>query len=322
MIASNVLKVNKPVSFPRVIDPIRASLRPGVRINTYTLTKFLGKGAFGEVWEATGPKQSGIYAIKIGEKPSAVEKKMRELTVKAPVLQIRHPENPDQFRAIRRPHLNVVGHLEEGSVKAPGVPKTDFKVMEKIEGRTLYEMMFDPDWGENELKVFVIMRKMLLGLAFLHEQGIVHNDIKGLNVIVNNDWDVVLFDFGSAKKISESPTFGTPNYMPPERETYLFDAKTYPYSDIYSLGVLFHEMLTLKHPFDPGDSKEPKMFCDADNAVVKRNMKSGELAPDIDTFLPLIQCLLKGMLAIKPKERFQSCRQIVDLIDQIILEYI
>lgn len=316
-------QVNISQSFPRIIDPLdqrnklRASLRPGVRIDNYTLRNPLGRGAFGEVWEATVPRQSGIFAIKIGEKESRVERTMRKLTRKAKVLQIRDPDNNDQVRDIQRPHPNVVGHHEVGSYKAKGIPKYAYKVMEKIEGKTLLDLMLSPDWGDNKLKVFVIMRKILLGLEFLHSQKIVHNDIKESNILVTDDWDVVIFDFGGADKFPSGSLMGTSTHFPPERSMYSI---AYTFSDIYSLGVVFYQMLTLKHPYDPADANGPKIFSKADTKVFKENMKYGNLDPTVNSLHPLIQRLLKGMLAINPQERFKSCKEVIDLIDDIIIE--
>lgn len=290
---------------------VRASLRPGVQINTYTLTNKLGSGGFGDVWEAARPGQNNLFAIKIGEKPSAAERRMKKLTGQAKPLQIRLPDQA--IREVQRPHPNIVGHHEVGSHKAPGVPKSDFKVMEKLEGTTLEDLMHRPDWGESELMVFTVMRKALLGLKFLHDQGIVHNDIKEGNITVTDDWDVVLFDLGNAEKFPSKSRYGTEVYMPLERRMYNI-AK--PSSDLFSLGVVFYQMLTLRHPYDSVDRK----FNKAEEAVVLENMKYGRLDQEINTFPLLLQRLLKGMLAINPRERFQSADEVIDLINDIIIE--
>ena len=92
-------------------------------------------------------------------------------------------------------------------------------------------------------------KQILLGLEYLHYHGLIHRDIKGANILVNNDGLVKLSDFGSARKIQQSflnSFIGTTCWMAPE---ILLDKNYEWYADIWSLGCTVFEMLTGKPPF-------------------------------------------------------------------------
>ncbi|XXQ35533.1 Protein kinase domain-containing protein [Plasmodiophora brassicae] len=98
-------------------------------------------------------------------------------------------------------------------------------------------------------------RQILNGLAYLHEHGVVHCDVKGSNVLVSNEGVVKLADFGAAKLVQDvcegNPSVavcGTPNWMAPE----VVIQKGYgPPADIWSLGCTIIEMATGRAPWDP-----------------------------------------------------------------------
>ena len=131
-----------------------------------------------------------------------------------------------------------------------------FITMELVKGKTLAEML--PGKGFGLGKFFEIAIPLADALAAAHQQGITHRDLKPANVMVREDGRVKVLDFGLAKAIlelsnrdgGEFPTrsatqeghiVGTPAYMSPEQaEGKTVDAR----SDIFSLGVVFYEMLT------------------------------------------------------------------------------
>jgi p21-activated kinase 1 len=99
-------------------------------------------------------------------------------------------------------------------------------------------------------------RHIALGIAQLHSNGIIHRDIKSMNVLVTNDYGAKLTDFGTSKLLSnesmkakdetQSRIAGTPKWMAPEVANYSF---TYGYpADVYSLGIVLYEILELAMP--------------------------------------------------------------------------
>lgn len=175
-------------------------------------------------------------------------------------LKVTHPQTQDhqalaeRFKAEARyaaqlSHPNIVEVFDFGV--QDGVT---FLVMEFIEGPTLAELLA----GNGPIaadQVRTILLQLTGALARAHENGIIHRDVKPSNVIISPDGYAKLMDFGIAKDVDDqTPTvpgqaLGTTYYTSPEQA--LGHAVT-PQSDLYSLGVLGHELLTGAKPFDRG----------------------------------------------------------------------
>jgi serine/threonine-protein kinase PpkA len=118
--------------------------------------------------------------------------------------------------------------------------------MEYLEGGTLHEKMRD---GLSLAEAVVIVVQIAGALQFAHDHGIVHRDLKPANIMFRDELTPVLTDFGIARQQDASATrltqtgmlVGTPTYMSPEQINALeVDGR----SDLYSLGVMFYELLT------------------------------------------------------------------------------
>jgi tRNA A-37 threonylcarbamoyl transferase component Bud32/CheY-like chemotaxis protein len=154
-----------------------------------------------------------------------------------------------------------------------------------------------------------ILRQMAAALDAIHSAGILHRDLKPGNVMMRADGTIALIDFGLAKQLSleaeitaTGEIFGTPYYMSPEqghgREV---DAR----SDIYSLGVIFYEMLTNKKPY----------LAPTPMAVIYKHSHSP--IPMLPTENAGWQGLLERMLGKEPVDRFQSAAELVRAIDAL-----
>lgn len=148
-----------------------------------------------------------------------------------------------------------------------------------------------------------LLREIAAALGALHAASICHRDLKPTNVLFREDGTLVLIDFGLAKRAAlqagmtgSGAIFGTPYYMSPEQgHGESVDAR----GDIYSLGVIFHEMLTGRKPFD-GDT--------AMTVIVKHRQAP---LPRLPSSLVAYQPLLDRMLAKHPDERFQSIDELL-----------
>lgn len=130
-----------------------------------------------------------------------------------------------------------------------------FLVMELIEGGTLRELL-----GERgpmpPYAVAAVLRPVLGGLAAAHRAGLVHRDVKPENVLISDDGEVKIADFGLVRAVaaagitSTSVILGTAAYLSPEQ---VRDGDASPRSDVYSAGILTYELLTGRTPFG-GDS--------------------------------------------------------------------
>ena len=146
------------------------------------------------------------------------------------------------------------------------------------------------------------LRQIADALAAIHRKGVLHRDLKPGNIMLRKDGSIALIDFGLAKKAKlenaitdRGEIFGTPYYMSPEQgHGNGVDER----SDIYSLGVIFYEMLTQEKPFR------------ADTAMGIIYKHANAPIPLLPTRLAKYQALLNMMLAKSPDDRLQSAAEV------------
>ena len=151
---------------------------------------------------------------------------------------------------------------------------------------------------------FALMRQIAGALGELHGAGIMHRDLKPTNVMFREDGSLVLIDFGLAKEAelraeitSTGEIFGTPYYMSPEQG---HAGKVDERGDIYSLGVIFFEMLTGEKPFD-GETAMSVIIQHRKAPIPRLPEATAKFQPCIDK-----------MMAKKPEQRFQSVAELLD----------
>jgi serine/threonine-protein kinase len=143
-----------------------------------------------------------------------------------------------------------------------------FLVMELIEGGTLRELLRERGPMPPHA-VAAVLRPVLGGLAVAHSAGLVHRDIKPENVLISDDGDVKIADFGLVRAVAEakitstSVILGTVAYLSPEQVS---TGDAGPRSDVYSVGILAYELLTGVTPFT-GDSALAVAYQRMDNDV-------------------------------------------------------
>jgi serine/threonine-protein kinase PpkA len=149
-----------------------------------------------------------------------------------------------------------------------------------------------------------IMRQIAGALGAIHKEGVLHRDLKPTNVLFREDESLALIDFGLAKHAhlkneltGAGEIFGTPYYMSPEQgHGEPLDVR----SDIYSLGVIFYEMLTGNKPFEGSTAME----------VILKHAR--DPIPRLPEWLVQYQPAIDKMLAKQPEHRFQSVREVLD----------
>jgi eukaryotic-like serine/threonine-protein kinase len=178
--------------------------------------------------------------------------------------------------------------------------------MEHFPAGDLRERMKEPLMPAAALKY---LEQIASALDAIHSVGVLHRDLKPANVMLRSDGSVSLIDFGLAKAnendVSLTGTreiFGTPYYMSPEQgHAEIIDAR----SDLYSLGVVFYEMLIGRKPFNGATAME----------VIYKH-KRAEL-PEIAPQYAAYEGLLRGLLAKAPADRFQSARELLTAISAV-----
>ncbi len=232
---------------PRLSIPLT-----GQRIGRYQIDRRIGAGGMGDVYEARDERLQRTVAIKV--LPA-------EFTADAE--RVRRFEQ-EALAASRLNHPNIVTVFEIVSADGSHAIAT-----ERIDGMTLRAMLTDPDTGKpRELgveKALDIAMQIAAALEAAHTAWIIHRDIKPENIMVRSDGLVKVLDFGIAKLIegpeemlasTEAPgrdanlttpgaVLGTANYMSPEQARgERLDGRT----DLYSLGLVLHEMVTGERP--------------------------------------------------------------------------
>ncbi len=209
------------------------------RVGRFEIIGNLGRGGFGMVYRAYDPQLDREVALKVPRKTMMptqqdVDRFLREARAAA---TLRHP--------------NICPVYEIGQTDG-----RHFFVMALIDGMTLGEKIrvatpFD------DVEAARIVQSLARTLQFAHARGIVHRDIKPDNIMVDAETDeLVIMDFGLASRANANDSrltltgqiIGTPAYMPPEQARGQIDAVG-PAADIYSLGMILYELLTLQRPF-------------------------------------------------------------------------
>ncbi len=167
---------------------------------------------------------------------------------------------------------------------------------------------FDLEW------TFNVIKQVASALAYSHEHGFIHRDIKPENILFRDENSVVLSDYGIAdelehrKEVMNKSSQGTPRYMSPD---ILRKKPIGPSSDIYSLGVVFYEMLTGEPPYDCGTPPYTRkdiitvLFAHLRNPI-----------PELPYELRKIQPIINKMLAKYPKDRFYKAN---DVLEELVL---
>ena len=208
----------------------------GKQLGPFLVEHELGSGAMGTVYRGVESKTGKPVAIKIisiglSGNERALERFLREVNV---LKKLKHP--------------NIAKYL--GSGRYHGTP---FYIMEFIDGESL-DKLLDRRTRLPWEDVATWGIQLCEGLQYAHKQGIIHRDLKPSNVMLLTDGTVKLTDFGIAKDAEAAgltathSTVGTAAYMSPEQ---CRGAKDITFkSDLYSLGILFYELITGHKPFD------------------------------------------------------------------------
>jgi serine/threonine-protein kinase len=189
-----------------------------------------------------------------------------------------------------------------------------FLVMELIEGGTLRELLRERGPMPPHA-VAAVLRPVLGGLAVAHSAGLVHRDIKPENVLISDDGDVKIADFGLVRAVAEakitstSVILGTADYLSPEQVS---TGDAGPRSDVYSVGILAYELLTGVTPFT-GDSALAVAYQRMDNDVSPPSAVIEGVPAQFDE-------LVGHATAREPADRYADAHEMSAELDAIVDE--
>jgi serine/threonine-protein kinase len=263
----------------------------GKEILNYRIEQELGKGGMGSVYLAVNKNIDQKVAIKV----------LNENLADSVVIRKKFRDEAQLLCSLDHPNIvKFLNFVEDED----GV----FLIMDLIDGITLEEFINAKNGLIVEKRAYEMFDQILNAFSYAHKKGVIHRDIKPANIILTNDSEgnfvPKVLDFGIATIVSESTetekgwVVGTPSYMSPEQVLGInIDTR----SDIYSLGVLLHQMLTGRAPYDTTTLSE----LEINNKVVKDPL------PRMKEFYPYISVKMQKMVdkatAKEPGKRYQNC---------------
>jgi serine/threonine protein kinase len=251
----------------------------GQLIKGYLVIEKIKEGSVGPVWRVTDSRNQ-VHALKqMSERNAADPDKVRQFRKEATLTR-------------KLAHPNIIKVVDLLDTTPPSF------LMEYFESENLKCAL----WNAPERVVkheFRILRQVADALSFVHEQGVVHKDVKPENVLVNAQAEARLIDFSLAQTRMDrllqfgKRASGTPLYMPPEQ---IRGEKCDRRADVYSFGVMMYELLTRRPPF----------LGTTPQAILEKHLK--EPPPSMRSWVPTLaqelDAVVLRMLAKKKEDRW------------------
>ena len=264
-------------------------LKPGTLLGErYEIVRMVGQGGMGAVYEAHDREVDRRVALKVIRGDLAAHR------------EILNRFKQELILARQITHRNVIRIFDVG--QADGVK---FITMEYIDGEDLHTLLrrekkLGPDGAAG------IMVQVCRALEAAHGEGVVHRDLKPQNIMIDKNGRAYVMDFGIARSemtagmTETGAVIGTPDYMSPEQAKGLqVDAR----SDLFSFGIIFHELLSGRNPFE-ADTAMGKLW--------KRTSGPARPLSDFDKSIPQpLSEIVRKCLEIEPQKRFANATEVL-----------
>ncbi len=279
---------------------VTAELTAGSTFGRYQIVRRLGQGGMGTVYLAHDSRLDRQVALKIPsfspqDGPESLERFYREARAAA---------------VLDHPNLCPIYDIGE-------VDDAPYMTMAYVEGRPLSDLI-DPDAPTSQRQVAAVVRKLAVALQAAHDRGVIHRDLKPQNILVSKKRELMIVDFGLARRqgvgdarlTHSGMILGTPAYMPPEQISG-DSAAMGPGCDIYSLGVIFYELLTGRPPF------EGPTALVLGRIMVTEPDPPSRFRADLD---PRLQAICLKAMAKKVKDRYASMSALAAALTEYLRE--
>lgn len=267
--------------------------------NRYEILSLIGQGGMADVYKAKDTILNRIVAIKV----------LRDKLSQDAMALVRFQR--EASAASRLSHPNVVDIYDVGEYEG-----MHYIVMEFIRGRTLKELIAQRGALDVD-EAIGIMKQLVSAINHAHENNIIHRDIKPQNVLVKDDGTIKITDFGiavangSVQLTFNNTVMGSAHYLAPETTQ---GKEPNEQVDIYSLGIVFYELLTGKVPFT---GKTPTEIA------IKHLRKPMPFVRDFNPNIPQsVENIILKATAKNLSQRYVSCKEMLyDLIHCLDPEY-
>ena len=284
--------------------PKAASFSPalpvGIKLGKYTIRKVIGNGGFGITYLAQEDITDKLVVIKENYPAEVSFRDMNSLTVgpagesRKEAYEWAHKRFLDEAKLLSRlSHPNIVPILT--AFTAHG---TAYYVMPHVEGTELHKAAPAPGSLTAEW-LLPVLEKILSALGYLHAQGLIHRDIKPTNILMSEDSEPILIDFGTARTLESTQShthIGTPGFMPLEQLSP--KGKRGPWTDFYALGATCYYLITGELPPHSVDRMEEDEYL----PLVGR-------ASLAERFPEHVLSSIDKALSMNKTERWQSARE-------------
>src|ERR1700704_2475783 len=289
---------------PQPGPPLPATTSPAPpaerRIGKYIVKGELGRGGMGAVYLAEQPGLGREVAIK----------ELIQSAVADPVALKRFMQEAQVLARTSHPNLVQVHDLVQ-------IGDANYIVLEFVRGKSLRAVI---NQGTLPMpQTFAVMHGVLQALDYAHKRAIVHRDMKPENVLLSEEGDVKVADFGIARLTDDSgagstatktgTTVGTPQYMSPEQ---VASSKVDGRSDLYSAGIMFYELVTGQPPFTATEADGP--FTLMAKHVQAPPKPPSVYRPGLDVAVE--QVILKS-LSKRPEDRFQTGQEFDEAMSMV-----
>lgn len=268
-------------------------LKPGIVLaGRYEILQLLGRGGMGAVYKARDKELDRIVAIKL----------IRSEFARNPEILRRFKQELILARQVT--HKNVIRIFDLG--QADGIK---FITMDFVEGQDLRSLLLEKGkLSSNEAAR--IMLQICRALEAAHAERVIHRDLKPQNIMLDRNGRIYVMDFGIARSAhlpgmtDTGALIGTPEYMSPEQAR---GEELDERSDIFSLGVIFYELLTGKSPYS-SDTPLATLW--------KRMQEPATPASQIEPSIPpLLNAVVMKALEIDTQKRFGSTREMAHQLE-------
>src|SRR6266404_3083326 len=258
----------------------------------YEILRLLGRGGMGAVYKARDTELDRTVALKL----------IRPELARNPQILKRFKQELILARQVT--HKNVIRIFDLG--QSDGIK---FITMDFVEGQDLRQLLLERGQLAPE-QAARIMLQICRALEAAHVEGVIHRDLKPQNIMLDAKGRVYVMDFGIARSAylpgmtQTGALIGTPEYMSPEQGR---GEKLTERSDLFSLGIIFYELLTGKSPY----------YSDTPLATLWKRMTEKATAPVVlDPTLPqALSDIVVKALEIEPKNRFASAREMAQQLE-------